>query len=99
MVQGRERRVKRQSGAHERPREARLRAASAHLFPGITPDVWVQAATMTDIVWSQRLRQGGGSVAGRVLDPAHFEFRHEGTAVSDPSLRRRATDRLRLQGD
>jgi hypothetical protein len=99
MVQQWERSVKRQSGAHDRPREARLRAASAHLFPGITPDVWIQAATMTDIVWSQRLRQGGASVAGRALDPAHFEFRHEGASVSDPSLRRRATDRLRLQGD
>jgi len=91
--------VKRRSGPQDRPREARLRAASAHLFPGITPEVWIQAATMTDIVWSQRLQQGGASMAGRVLDPAHFEFRHEGTPMSDTSLRRRATDRLRLQGD
>jgi len=91
--------MRRQSGPHDSPREARLRAASAHLFPGITPDIWIQAATMADIVWSQRLQQGGASVAGRVLDPAHFEFRHEGAPVSDPSLRRRATDRLRLQGD
>jgi hypothetical protein len=88
-----------QSGAHERPREARLRAASAHLFPGITPEVWIQAATMADIVWSRRLQDGGAATIERVLDPAHFEFRHEGAPAADPTLRRRATDRLRLQGD
>jgi hypothetical protein len=91
--------MRRESGHHDRPREVRLRGASAHLFPGITPDIWIQAATMADIVWSRRLQQGGASLATRVLDPAHFEFRHEGAPASDPTLRRRATDRLRLQGD
>ena len=91
--------MKRQSGAHDRPREARLREASAHLFPGVTPGVWVQAATMTDIVWSRRLQRGEGMVTGRVLDPEHFEFRHEGEPTGDPSLRRRATDKLRHGGD
>lgn len=92
--------MKRESGGHERPREARLRSASAHLFPGVPANVWIQAAAMTDIVWSKRLQRGEVSLAGRVLDPDHFEFRqghvHEGTATP---LRRRATDRLRLQGD
>ena len=92
-------RMRRHSGGHDRPREARLRAASAHLFPGVTPEVWVQASTMADIVWARRLQQGAGSLAGRVLDGEHFEFRYEGSLPSDPSLRRRATDRLRLQGD
>ena len=55
--------MRRQSGEHDRPREARLRAASAHLYPGVTPEIWIQASTMADIVWSQRLRQGAG-VAG-----------------------------------
>jgi hypothetical protein len=90
--------VKRQSGAHDRPREARLRESSAHLFPGVTPGVWIQAATMTDIVWARRLQRGEGALGARVLDPEHFEFRHEGEAPSNPSLRRRASDRLR-QGD
>jgi hypothetical protein len=86
--------VKRESGAHDRPREARLRQSSAHLFPGITPGVWIQAATMADIVWARRLQRGEGMVAGRVLDGAHFEFRHEGETVADPASRRRSTDRL-----
>lgn len=91
--------MKRESGEHDRPREARLRAASAHLFPEITPEIWVQAATMADIVWARRLRSGGGSIASRALDEAHFEFRHEGSPSADPALGRRATDRLRLRGD
>ena len=91
--------MKRASGGHDRPREARLRASSAHLFPGVTPEVWIQAATMVDIVWARRLQQGTVSLAGRVLDAAHFEFRYEGATPADPTLRRRATDRLRLQGD
>lgn len=91
--------MKRQSGAHDRPREARLRTASAHLFPGITPGVWIQAATMADIIWSRRLQRGEGMLVGRVLDPEHFEFRHEGQSADDPTLRRRATDALRHGGD
>jgi hypothetical protein len=91
--------MKRESGGHDRPREARLRAASAHLYPGVAPGVWVQAMTMADIVWARRLQQGTGSLAGRVLDADHFEFRYEGATAADPTLRRRATDRLRLQGD
>lgn len=91
--------MRRQSGAHDRPREARLRPASAHLFPGVTPGVWVQAQTMTDIVWALRLRRGEGLALGRALDPAHFEFRNEGAATESPAPRRRAADRLRPQGD
>jgi hypothetical protein len=91
--------MKRESGGHERPREARLRAASSHLFPGVPADVWIQAAAMADIVASKRLQRGDISLADRVLDPAHFEFR-QGRAQQGPeTLRRRATDRLRLQGD
>jgi hypothetical protein len=92
--------MRRESGGHGRPREARLRSASAHLFPGVPAEVWIQAAVMADIVASKRLQRGDISLADRVLDPAHFEFRQgpvqEG---SETPLRRRATDRLRLQGD
>jgi hypothetical protein len=92
--------VRRASGGHERPREARLRSASAHLFPGVPADVWIQAAVMADIVWSKRLQRGEISLAARVLDSEHFEFR-QGHGEEAPALplRRRATDRLRLQGD
>jgi hypothetical protein len=92
--------VKRESGGHARPREARLRQASSHLYPGVPSEVWIQAAVMADIVWAKRLQRGQTSLADRVLDPAHFEFR-QGHAEGDPPtpLRRRATDRLRFQGD
>jgi hypothetical protein len=94
--------MKRESGAYGRPREARLRAASAHVYPGITPEVWVQAATMTDIVWARRLQrlEAHTGLPGRVLDPEHFEFRYGGTVPAEsPPPRRRATDRLRPSGD
>ena len=92
--------MRRESGGYGRPREARLRSASAHLFPGVPAEVWIQAAVMADILASKRLQRGDISLADRVLDPAHFEFR-EGGAPPAPGtpLRRRATDRLRLQGD
>ncbi len=92
--------MKRESGSHERPREARLRAASSHLFPGVPTEVWIQAAVMADIVSAKRLQRGDITLAGRVLDPAHFEFRQgPGQSAPETPLRRRATDRLRLQGD
>jgi hypothetical protein len=94
--------MKRQSGGYDRPREARLLAAAAHLYPGITPGTWIQAASMADIIWARRLQRGEGPAClrGRALDPEHFEFRYGGSAPTDPApLRRRATDRLRLQGD
>ncbi len=92
--------MRRESGGYERPREARLRRASAHLFPGVPSDVWIQAAVMADIVAAKRLQRGDISFADRVLDPAHFEFRQgPGKQDAETPLRRRATDRLRLQGD
>ena len=92
--------MRRESGGHERPREARLRGASAHLFPGVPADVWIGAAVMADIISAKRLQRGDISIADRILDPAHFEFRHSpGHHGSETPLRRRATDRLRLQGD
>jgi hypothetical protein len=91
--------MKRESGPHHRPREARLLPASAHVFPGIPPGVWIQAATMADIVWTKRLQRAEGWLVGRALDPEHFEFRYGGLPQAATDLRRRATDRLRSQGD
>ena len=91
--------MKRESGPHNRPREARLLPASAHVFPGIPPGVWIQAATMADIVWTRRLQRAEGWLAGRALDPAHFEFRYGGSPQTEPELRRRAADRMRSEGD
>ena len=93
--------MRRQSGGHDRPREARLLAGAAHLYPGVTAEIWIQAASMADVVWAQRLRRGeGAALRDRILNPDHFEFRHGGTVRTEADLpRRRATDRLRLQGD
>jgi hypothetical protein len=94
--------VKRESGGYARPREARLLPEAAHLYPGVRAGVWIQAASMSDIVWARRLQRTDGAprLSGRVLDPDHFEFRHGGAQPANPErLRRRATDRLRLGGD
>jgi hypothetical protein len=92
--------MRRESGGFGRPREARLRSASAHLFPGVPAEIWIQAAVMADIVAAKRLQRGNISLADRVLDPAHFEFRQgRGQEGPEAPLRRRATDSLRLQGD
>lgn len=86
--------MNRQSGGHERPREARLRPEAAHLYPGVTPDDWLQAARMVDIVWALRLRRGEGAVhlGERILLPDHFEFRNAGFVEPSSGSRRRATD-------
>jgi hypothetical protein len=52
--------MKRESGPHHRPREARLLPASAHVFPGIPPGVWIQAATMADIDWTKGVQRAEG---------------------------------------
>jgi hypothetical protein len=85
--------MRRESGAHGRSREARLLAAAAHLYPGVPAGIWKQAATMADMVWSLRLRQGKALFGERVLNPAHFEFRQGDPSSSTSTfLRRRATD-------
>ena len=91
--------MKRESGPHTRPREARLRPASATFFPASRPGVWIQAATMADIVWTKRLQRAEGWLIGRALDPDHFEFRYGGLPQAETELRRRAADRLRSEGD
>ena len=91
--------MKRESGPHHRPREARLLPASAHVFPGIPPGVWIQAATMADIVWTRRLQRAEVWLVGRALDQEHFEFRYGGLPQAETELRRRAADRMRSEGD
>lgn len=58
-------------------REARLRPEFAKLYPYLTPDVWEQAALLTDRVVAHILgRPEGKFITGeRALDPQHFEFR------------------------
>jgi hypothetical protein len=75
--------------ATARTGQARLLPAAAHLYPGVPTGVWMQAATLADIVMAQRLRRGDFCLAERALDPAHFEFRPAESGVSsvDSGLR------------
>ena len=57
-------------------REARLRAGSAELYPGIRPEEWRTAAVMADQVLAGLLLRGvDAALRGRVLLETHFEFR------------------------
>lgn len=87
--------MNRESGGHARPREARLKPEAAHLYPGITAGIWLQAASMVDKVWALRLRRGEGAeyLGERALNPSHFEFRNPGGTEPGRSHGRRATDR------
>ena len=58
-------------------REARLRPEFAALYPGLRVGEWAPAAVVADRVLAQSLlRASDGTVRGRVLLEAHFEFRH-----------------------
>ena len=58
-------------------RQAMLKPAFAHLYPGIPANEWQPAAVMMDQVLSLRLRgQGRAPVTReRALNETHFEFR------------------------
>jgi hypothetical protein len=66
-------------------REARLRAESAPYYPGIQPEVWLNAALMAEQLIAKLLRDGvpDDELPRRVLDPQHFEFRD--AAAAPPS--------------
>ena len=62
-------------------REARLRPEFAALYPGLGAGQWAPAAVVADRLLAQSLlRASDGTIRGRVLLEAHFEFRH-GTSL------------------
>ena len=62
-------------------REAWLRPEFAALYPGLRAGEWAPAAVVADRVLAQSLlRASDGTIRGRVLLEAHFEFRH-GTSL------------------
>jgi hypothetical protein len=74
-------------------REARLRAAFAHLYPPLEPGRWESAALMADrvVAWLLRQPDRGYVAPERVLRSEHFEFRGGTGAASfrgDRPLRR-----------
>ena len=71
-------------------RQALLKCASAHLYPGIPPGEWQPAAVMADMVIALRTtpRPGQPQVRERVLDEQHFEFRGRLSAGGQEDQRR-----------
>ncbi len=77
-------------------RQALLRPAFAHLYPGIPTGEWAPAAVMRDRVLALRLRAGTPATALqiRMLDEDHFEYRGVVSAGSrDQEVRSRREDR------
>lgn len=71
-------------------RQALLKSASAHLYPGIPPGEWQPAAVMVDLVLALRPGARSGPARGRdrVLNEHHFEFRGRLSAGGQDEQRR-----------
>ena len=87
-------------------RQAMLKPAFAHLYPGIAANEWQPAAVMMDLVPSLRLRKQSGVplTRDRALDEAHFEFRGVASsgmsdAVREARHQERRDERRRRQGE
>lgn len=81
-------------------RQALLKPAFAHLYPGIPANEWQPAAVMLDQVLA--VGRSGGQVVGRaqtpVLEEAHFEFRAVASAgASDAAREAKLAERQRRQ--
>ncbi len=69
-------------------RQALLKPAFAHLYPGIAANEWQPVAVMTDLVLGLKPRGAAASVdRERVLDCPHFEFRGVPSAAAHEARR------------
>jgi len=83
-------------------RQALLKSAFAHLYPGIAPGEWQPAAVMANLVLS--VRPGSRSLTlvdrERVLDERHFQFRGLPSAgTQDDQRRSRLEDRRQRRAE
>jgi hypothetical protein len=78
-------------------RQAMLKPAYAHLYPGIAANEWQPAAVMMDLVIALRLRalHGGPVTRDRALDDTHFEFRGVASSGSADAVRQARQDERR----
>ena len=83
-------------------RQALLKPAFSHLYPGIAANEWLPAAVVTDQVLALRLRgkERVPLTRDRALDERHFEFRGvasagQADAVRQARLEERQEDRRR----
>ena len=75
------------------PRQARLRPEYAQFYPGLQPDAWFSAASVSEMLIARaRIRRGTHDPAQRSLNPRHFEFRGGPDSESRNSVRSRASD-------
>lgn len=83
-------------------RQALLKSAYAHLYPGIAPGEWQPAAVMANLVLS--VRPGARSLTlvdrDRVLNERHFQFRGLPSAgTQDDQRRSRLEDRRQRRAE
>lgn len=72
------------------PREARLKPEAAHLYPEISPGIWLPAADLGAQLLLWQLQAPRPTALGdRLLDEQHFDFRG--------GLRRGVTSPLRTR--
>jgi hypothetical protein len=74
-------------------REARLRSEFAHLYPPVSPGVWIPAAEVGArmLFWHLQLT-GTVRLGDRLLDATHFEFRGGWCRGTASDLRTRMGD-------
>jgi hypothetical protein len=56
-------------------REARLRPEYAHLYPGLKPRIWYNAAWLSARQFARVRSDGSAASIASVLSDTHFEFR------------------------
>jgi hypothetical protein len=94
------------AGVHGRSRadvrQALLKSAYAHLYPGIPPGEWQPAAVVVDQVLALRpvRRKQDPQARERVLDERHFQFRGLPSAgTQDDQRRSRLEDRRQRRAE
>jgi hypothetical protein len=84
-------------------RQALLKSAYAHLYPGIPPGEWQPAVVMANLVSSVRPGPRSGLTLvdrDRVLDERHFQFRGLPSAgTQDDQRRSRLEDRRQRRAE
>jgi hypothetical protein len=83
-------------------RQALLKSAYGHLYPGIPSGEWQPAAVMANLVLSVRSARSraGGVDRERVLDERHFQFRGLPSAgTQDDQRRSRLEDRRQRRAE
>lgn len=83
-------------------RQALLKSAYSHLYPGIPPGEWQPAAVMVNLALSVRSGARNLTVVdrNRVLDERHFQFRGLPSAgTQDDERRTRLEDRRQRRAE